>query len=104
MPLLGALAVIVLAAVVYRIARQRSAPARSDVIALEAPRASWPERVGEREQPNASERIAIVQRLAVVGSDWCIEALESALADEQDPAVRDAVWNALLALRAEDAG
>lgn len=101
MPLLGVLIVVLLACGVYAIAGRRAAPARGESAAtpLLRPQASWPARVGKGE-PSAAERIAIVRRLGIVGSDWCVEVLEAALDDEHDADVRDAIWRALLELRA----
>ncbi len=105
MPLLGILVVVLLALAVYlRAARPPMAIESSDAIALHAPELSWTKRVvGDAPVPDARERIAIVSRLALLGSAWSVGVLEAALADEYDAAVRDAIWRALLALRREDA-
>lgn len=103
MPLAGILAVIALAICVYAIARRRDSAThvRSDAMPLPAPSVSWTARVGA-ESADAAARLAIVQRLGIVGTDWCIEVLEAALDDEPDGVVRDAIWRALLTASCEN--
>ncbi len=105
MPLIGFLAVLLLAASVYVAAERRAAQeAAAAAIALEAPRARWTARIlGDVTPIDVEERTAIVVRLGIVGSEWAIATLEAALADEPDARVREAVWQTLVAARTQDA-
>jgi hypothetical protein len=59
-----------------------------------------PARWAERIDPHAADcsaatRVAIVDALAALRTDWAIAMLHEALADDHEPAVRDAVLRAL---------
>ncbi|MEO9169820.1 MAG: hypothetical protein ABI282_06415 [Candidatus Baltobacteraceae bacterium] len=61
-----------------------------------SPRATWVERVTESSEPlGIDARMDLIERLAIVGQPWCSEALQAALDEERDPAVRDAAQRAL---------
>jgi hypothetical protein len=101
MPILGFAAIALLVLSVYLVARRR-APAPVEAIPLPPPRSSWTVNIGASDAiPQPQERIALVERLGVVGSAWCVDVLERVLEDEHDARVRDAAWRALLALRTE---
>jgi hypothetical protein len=101
MPILGFAAIALLVLSVYLVARRR-APAPVEAIPLSPPRPSWTASLGGSDvAPQPQERIALVERLGVVGSAWCVSVLERALEDEHDARVRDAAWRTLLALRTE---
>jgi hypothetical protein len=60
------------------------------------PRASWPRLVDESlNGADAQLRLDMVERLAIVGSDWSRGVLERAQAEETDPQVRSAIELAL---------
>ena len=104
MPLIGILIVLLLALAVYVRATNRTiAIESSNAIPLRPPELTWTRRVvGDVPPPDARERLAIVSRLALLANAWSIEILEEALGDEYDATVRDAIWRALLAIRASE--
>ncbi len=105
MPLVGALVLLLLVAAVYvaaerrRLARETAASA----IALRSPSANWTTLIlGDTVSLDVRERTAIVRRLGVVASAWAIAVLESALADEPDASVREAIWQTLIIVRTDE--
>ncbi len=98
-PILGIAVVLSLAgAVVFLTARRvKEQPAALAAMPLPPP-ASWTVRFREG-SAGARERIAMAERLGVVGDAWSVDALERALETEHDAHVRDAIWYVLLRLR-----
>lgn len=47
---------------------------------------------------DTATRIDVVERMALLGAPWCVEALHAALRDERDPSVRKAIKTALRTL------
>lgn len=58
--------------------------------------------LGDAASLDARERAAIVRRLGVVASAWATAVLESALADEPDAYVREAIWQTLIIARTDE--
>jgi hypothetical protein len=100
MSILGFAAIALLVLSVYLVARRR-APAPVEAIPLSPLRPSWTLSLGGDVTPQPQERIALVERLGIVGSAWCVSVLERALEDEHDARVRDAAWRVLIALRTD---
>lgn len=105
MAILGLLAVVALALVVYVRASRRAIRLPSpQTAALHPPALRWTQRVtGKAPLPDARERMAIARRLELLGGAWSATVLEEALADEYDAEVRGAIWHALLAVRRAEA-
>lgn len=100
-PILGFAVIALLVVSVYLVGRRR-APGSAQATALPTPCVSWTASVGEIDaSAQPQERIALLERLGVVGSAWCVDVLERALEDEHDARVRDAAWRTLLALRTQ---
>lgn len=97
----GLLAVIALAiGVLVTTQRRRGERTEPAAIPLAPPAPSWPASIGAPCDLSSRERTEIVERLDVLGDEWSIGILETALDDEHDASVREAVWQALLRLRA----
>ncbi|HZZ00152.1 MAG TPA: hypothetical protein VFE36_11305 [Candidatus Baltobacteraceae bacterium] len=58
---------------------------------------AWLEAAGvdEGETCDAAMRVDLVERLALIGQPWCIDALRAASRDERTPTVRKAIKAAL---------
>jgi hypothetical protein len=57
----------------------------------------WAQSLGapENEPLDVNERLEMVERLAMLGEPWCLDALRSAAHEERDPKVSDAIAAAL---------
>ena len=104
MPLVGFLAILLLAAGVYIAAeRRRAAQETAAAIALQSPSATWTAAIlGDATPVDVDDRVAIVERLGIVGSPWVHVVLEDALADEPEPEVREAIWRVLVTARTDE--
>lgn len=64
-----------------------------------APALPWTHAVAETdEELDPAMRLDIIERLAMVGAPWCTDALNAAVRDEPDEALRDAADRALLVI------
>ena len=64
-----------------------------------APALPWTHVVAETdEELDPAMRLDIIERLAMVGAPWCIDALNAAVRDERDESLRDAADRALLVI------
>ncbi len=104
MPVLGMLAVVLLAASVYVATqlRRRGSAQEAVAVALAPPAVRWTKEIAGDDALTPQARIAIVERLGLLASDWSVALLEEALDDEYDAGVREAVWRALLRARADE--
>ena len=63
------------------------------------PMLPWTHAVAETdEELDPAMRLDIIERLAMVGAPWCVDALNAAIRGERDEALRDAADRALLVI------
>lgn len=61
-----------------------------------APPVPWPQRIDDGAVGlDQNEKIEMIERLGLVGSDWCEEILRQADTEEDDPTLRRAIAAAL---------
>ena len=61
----------------------------------------WTRAVTDSEEElSTAMRLDLIERLAIVGAGWCVDALNAALEEESDPVVREAADRALLVIAA----
>ena len=61
-----------------------------------APQVPWPQRVDDSAVGlDQNAKIEMIERLGLVGSDWCEEILKQADTEEDDPTIRRAIAAAL---------
>jgi hypothetical protein len=99
--LLGFVVIIALATAVYAVANRRSPSERPSAAALPSPPIVWTKEISLG-AGTSGERIALVERLKLVGDERSMEILERALSDETDDDVRAVIWRALLELRTHE--
>jgi hypothetical protein len=59
----------------------------------------WPRALSDDGIADPAVRIELVQRLAIVGQPWCVDALREATKEERHPGVRKAIHDAWRTLR-----
>lgn len=61
---------------------------------------TWPQGLGyDNGAPcDWTARVDVIERLAIIGEPWCLDALRTASTEERDPRVRKAIEHALKSL------
>ncbi len=76
--------------------RERVAPVSLPVAPI-----TWTQAVANSDETFAPQlRLDMIERLAMVGQEWCVEVLQRARIEETDPAIADAIERALIVIGA----
>ena len=69
------------------------------LLAAKTGKVTWTRAFGDEGKLDYTTRIDMIERLAMIGEPWCIDALEQALHEERDARVHKAAENALLVIK-----
>lgn len=74
---------------------------RQTVVPVATPRITWTQDVANSDEAFGAElRLDMIERLAMVGQEWCVDVLRRAREEETDLIVADAVERALIVIGA----